>query len=160
VLVGPALHGVVHRAGERHKDRVGRGGQVRHRGEEVVPAREVGALVREQRRAAWLVQRLEQAAGDHDPAGPAGQCVRLDRAAADDHDGAVVVQARGAPVGLGQGAGAVPQRERDGHRGHGQHHGGHRTGHGRGVVGAVHDVLGVVPQRGHDRYAGGGGRRE
>ncbi len=160
VLVGPALHGVVHRAGERHKDRVGRGGQVRHRGEQVVPAREVGALVREQRRAARLVQCLEQAAGDHDPARPAGQGVRLDGGAANDHDGAVLVQAGGAPVGLGQGAGPVPERDRDGHRGHGQHHGGHRAGDGGGGIGAVHDALGVVPQRGHGRYAGDGGGRE
>ena len=161
MLVGPALHRVVHRAGERHKDRVGRGGQVRHRGEQVVPAREVGTLVREQRRAAGLVECLKQAAGDHDPARPAGQCVCLDGGAADDHDGAVVVQARGAPVGLGQGAGAVPERDRDGHRGHGQHQGGHRAGDGGGGIGAVHHALGVVPQRGQRRYAGGeGGRKQ
>src|SRR5204863_1144600 len=77
-LVGPALHGVVHRAGHREQERGGGGGGVRGGGEQVMPAGQVRVLMGEQSGPAAVVEHVEQAAGHHDPAGRAGQRVGLD----------------------------------------------------------------------------------
>ena len=98
MLVSPALHGVFHRAGNRKQQRVGRGRQAGHGGEEMVPAGQVRLLVGDQRRPATAVQAIEQVTRDHDATGPAGQRVSLDERAGHDNEAVVGFEPGGTPV--------------------------------------------------------------
>ena len=68
------------------------------RGEQVMPAGQVGLLVGDQRGPAAVVQVVKQAAGDDDAARRAGQRVGLDGRARHDHDAVVGTEPGGAPV--------------------------------------------------------------
>jgi hypothetical protein len=109
---------------------------VRHGREQVMPTGQVRVLMGEQRGPAAVVERVEQAAGHHDPAGRSGQRVGLDGVAGYHHDASARGHAGGAPVGLGQRASAGADHHRDRHPRRGEQQGRGHPGQGRDGVAA------------------------
>ncbi len=133
-------------------------------------AGQVRPLVGEQRGLAGGVERGQQAAGHHDPAGRAGQRVRLDGVPGHDDDGLGGLprpgddgqggdgpagrHQGGPPVRLGQAPGAGADHHRDRHRDRRQQQGrGHPGQDGNRVAAAEHG-LGVAAHRGQRRHPG------